>query len=88
MQDAGLGHCVEQRIGGSAIGDLAAGQQEGDRAAERIGQGVDFRGATATRATNRLRPFPPFPPATQRCAFTADESISTWAGGPSAEARA
>jgi len=36
MQDAGLGHGVKQGVGGGAIGDLAAGQQEGDGAAERI----------------------------------------------------
>lgn len=88
MQDVSLRHGVEQCVGGLAIGDLAAGQQKGNRATERIGQGVNFRGSATTRATNRLRPFPPFPPAAQRCAFTADESMSTCAGGPPAEAKA
>jgi hypothetical protein len=33
--------------GGGAVGDLAAGQQERDRAAEAIGQRVDFRRPSA-----------------------------------------
>ena len=66
MQDFGVGEVVEQGVGGDAVGHLAAGQQEGDRAAQAIGQGVDFRGATAARAADRLAPLPPFPPAAQR----------------------
>ena len=34
MQDFGGGHSVEQGIGGDAVGDLAAGQLERDRAAD------------------------------------------------------
>jgi len=66
MQDCGLGHPFEQGIGGGAVGDLAAGQQEGDRTAEAIGQGVDFGGPPAARAADGLREFPPLPPEAQR----------------------
>ncbi len=66
MQDCGRGHPFEQGIGGSAIGDLAAGQQEADRAAEAIGQGVDLGGPPAARAADGLREFPPLPPEAQR----------------------
>lgn len=66
VQDGGFGHLVEQGIGGNAIGYLAAGQQEGDRAAVAIGQRVDFRGAPAARAADRLAEFPPLPPEAER----------------------
>ena len=66
MQDHGCGHPVEERIGGDAVGHLAAGQEECDRAAEVVGERVDFRGAPAARAADRLREFPPFPPDAQR----------------------
>lgn len=66
MQDFGGGYVVEQRIGGGAIRNLAAGQQERDRAAEAIGQRVDFRRPPATGTADRLREFPPFPPEAQR----------------------
>jgi hypothetical protein len=35
-----------------------------------------------------LTEFPPFPPEAQRCAVTADESISTCAGGQPATTKA
>ncbi len=49
-----------------------------------VGQRMDFRRPTATRATDRLIFLPPFPPAAERCAFTAEESMRTWAGGGAA----
>lgn len=52
--------------GGGAIGNLSAGQQERDGAAEAIGQRVDFRRAPAARAADRLILFPPFPPDAER----------------------
>jgi hypothetical protein len=88
MNQVGGGHPVEQGIGGNAIGNLAAGEQEGDGATVLVGQGVDFGGAAAARAADRLVPLPPFPPEAQRCAFTAEESINTSAGAPPAVARA
>lgn len=88
MDQIGGGHLVEQGVGSDAIRDLPAGEQEGDGAAIPVGQGVDFGGATAARAADRLVPLPPFPPEAQRCAFTAEESIKTSAGGPPAVASA
>ncbi len=88
MNDVGLWHQIQQGVGRGAIGHLAAGQEEGDRAALTIGQGVDLGGAPATRAADGLVEFPPFPPAAQRWALTAEESISNSAGGPPAEASA
>jgi hypothetical protein len=66
VQDLGRGDPVEQDLGSEAIGHLAAGQQERDRATEAIGQGMDFRGPSAARAADRLAEFPPFPPEAQR----------------------
>lgn len=66
MQDRSCGHPFEQGIGGGTVGDLAAGQQEGDRTAEAISQRVDFGGPPAARAADGLGEFPPFPPEAQR----------------------
>ena len=71
-----------------AISDLASGEQEGDGPAVAIGQRVDFGRAASARTTDGLVALPPFPPEAERCAFTAEESISTWAGGPPALASA
>ena len=66
MRDFGGGHSVEQGIGGGAVGDLAAGQQEGDRAAEAIGQRMEFRRPSAAGTADRLRELPPLAPEAQR----------------------
>ena len=66
MQDFGRTQPVEQGIRRYAIGHLAAGQQERDRAAEAVGQGMDFRGPSAARTADRLGEFPPLPPEAQR----------------------
>ncbi len=66
VENFSAGEAVEQGIGGDAVGYLTAGQQERDRAAPAVGQGVDFGGASAARAADRLGPLPPFPPAAQR----------------------
>ncbi len=66
VQDFGGGEAVEQGIGGNAVGDLAAGQREGDRAAQTVGQRMDFGGPAAARTADCLVPFPPFPPEAQR----------------------
>ena len=66
VQYFGRGEVIEQGVGGNAVGHLATGQQERDRAAEAVGQRVDFGGASAARAADRLIAFPPFPPEAQR----------------------
>ena len=66
VQDRGRGHLVEQSIGGDAVGHLAAGQEERDRAAEAVGEGVDLRGSSAPGTADRLGEFPPLPPEAQR----------------------
>ena len=42
VENTGSGQAVEKLFRRLAIGNLAAGQQEGDRAAEVVCQGVDF----------------------------------------------
>lgn len=89
MQDLGLFRCLrQQEFGGNAVGNVAAGEDESDRSAEPVGQRVDFRRAAAARTPDRLIFLPPLPPAAERCARTAVESISTCAGGPPACASA
>ena len=88
MQDRALGHLLQEQVTGGAVGDLATRQKERDRAALAIGQGVDLRGSPTARSADRLILLPPLPPDAQRCALTAEESTSTCAGGPPAEARA
>ena len=41
-------------VGADQIMCLSAGQEEADRVAERIGQGVDFGTQSAARSPNRL----------------------------------
>ncbi len=48
MQKRCVIELVEQNVRRGAVGNLAAGQQEPDRAAETVGQGMDFGGATTT----------------------------------------
>ena len=79
---------LQELLGGFAISHLAAGQHERDGAAEIIRQGVDLGRTPAARTPNRLLALPPLPPDAERCAFTAEESMSTWAGGPPARASA
>ena len=88
MHEIARRHLIEQNIGGRAIRDLAARQQERDGSAVSVGQRVDFCGASAARTADRLAVLPPFPPEAQRCALTAELSISNAAGGPPAVARA
>ena len=64
----------QQRHGHADVGNVAWRQREGDRSAAIIGQTMDLRGAASARAPNRLRPFPPFAPAAERCAFTCELS--------------
>ena len=88
QQDWAPWHPFQQQVCGRAVSDLATRQKESDGAAQAIGQGVDLGGAAAPRTADRLIALPPFPPDAQRCAFTAEESIRTCAGGSPAEAKA
>ena len=71
----------EQRFGGPAIRCLAAREQEADRSAETVAQGVELGGATTSRAGRSPVLRPPLTPAEQRCAFTWALSRSTATGG-------
>lgn len=43
LHQIGRRHLVQQSVRSGAVGDLSAGQQEGDRTASRVDQGVDPR---------------------------------------------
>jgi hypothetical protein len=69
VQDAGGRHLLQQDRSGDAIGDLSAGEQEGDGPAVAIGQRVDLGRAAAARAAERLALLPPLwngPPLSSR----------------------
>ena len=76
----------QQMLGRLAVGGLARCQQEGERSALTVGNGMDLGVASAPADPDRLGLRPPFPPAAERCAFTCVLSISTSAGGPPAAA--
>lgn len=88
VQDLAGRHLCQQALACRAVGDIGAGQQEFQRSAVRIGQRVDFGGASAARTTDGLIALPPLPPEAERWALTAEESISTSADSPSAFASA
>src|SRR5215210_4645200 len=60
----------QQRRRGDDIVDLAAGENEAQRAAERIGEHVDFAGQSSSGAPQSLILVPPFPVAACWCART------------------
>ena len=66
VEDVAGRKAFEQRRARRAIGDLTAGEHEGDRSAERVGQRMDFRRPPAARSADRLIFLPPFPPAAER----------------------
>ena len=88
VQDRGTWHLFEQNRSSGAIGYLTPGQQERDGTTLRVGQSMDLRGPPAARSADGLLMFPPLPPDAHRCAFTAELSIRTCAGGPPAVASA
>jgi hypothetical protein len=57
------------------VGILSRSEMECARSAIRVAQGVDFRGASAARAADRLFMLPPFPPLAERCALIEVESM-------------
>ena len=88
MDDAARRQACQQMLGRFAVGGLARCQQEGERPALAVGEGVDLCVAPASADADRLMVSPPLPPAAERCAFTCVLSISTSAGGPPAAASA
>ena len=82
-QDAGW-KLADQRRRSGAVGDLRAGEQESDRSPSGVAQGVDLGAASGAGSADGLALLPPFPAAAERCARTAELSISTSAGGPPA----
>jgi hypothetical protein len=87
MKYGNVRHLLQQQGGGRAISDLAAGEQERKWPALTIGEGMDFGCSSAPGSAYGLIFLPPLPPEAQRCALTAELSISTSAGGPPADAR-
>ena len=84
VQNVAMRKLFEQLGAGCAIGDLSTREHECDRTALAVGQRMDFRRAPAARSADGLVRLPPFPPAAERCALTAELSIRTCAGGPPA----
>lgn len=52
-----------------AVCRVAAGQHEGERAADHVGEGMDFGGLSAPRRPDGLIFRPPLPPWAERCAL-------------------
>jgi len=65
---------VEKRFKMAGVGSFAARQIEGDDRARTVRFGVDFRGETAARASERLTFLPPFAPAADTWARMIVES--------------
>ena len=57
---------ADQSRGNPDIAELAGRYFNRDRAPAGVNDGVDFRRAASSRAANRLRLSPPFPPAAER----------------------
>jgi len=67
---AGALELGEQFGCGGDVVDVARGEQELERAADHVGQGVDFGCVSAAREADLLRLSPFFPPNAERWAFT------------------
>jgi hypothetical protein len=59
-----------------AVIDVAGAEPQDPRPAGIVGQGVDFGGAAAAGAADRLGEVPPFAPAAERCALMWVASIA------------
>ena len=82
VDDGAIWQAVDKRHGGGAIGDIAASDQERERTAMLVRQRMNLGGSAATGTADRLIFLPPFPPAAERWAFTAEESIINCNLGP------
>jgi hypothetical protein len=67
--------CRQQIACGRQVMAIAGCDQEGDGATSILGQRMDFCGAPAARAADRLLEVPPFAPAAERWALMCVESI-------------
>lgn len=81
-------HLLQQQGACRAISDLTTGEQESERSALTVGEGMDLGGSSASGSAYGLIFLPPLPPEAHRCALTAELSIRTSAGGPPEEAKA
>lgn len=52
------------------VAGVARGEDEGERAAELVGQRVNFGGTSTARTPDSMSAGPPFAPAAERCALT------------------
>jgi hypothetical protein len=69
-------NAADQHGRNTNVAEMARRHFNGDRASARVDDGVDFRGAPAARAANRLRLRPPFPPAAERWALAVVLSMA------------
>ena len=75
QQTAGQWDCRQKIACGEQVVAVTRCDQEGDRAAAILGQRMDFGGAAAARAADRLLEVPPFAPAAERWALMWVELI-------------
>lgn len=64
-----FGNSLDQRLAAAEVGCVATGEVERDRLAALVRRRVDLGGSPTTRASDRLRALPPFPPEALRCAL-------------------
>jgi hypothetical protein len=77
VQKTAGGEAFQEQRTGRAVSNLPSSDQKSDGSAEPVGKRVDLGRASAPRAPDGLGTLHPGPPEAQRCAFTAEESIST-----------
>jgi hypothetical protein len=80
VQKAAGWQMLQEKRARPGASNLSVGQQEGERATELVGERM-VGCPSAARTADGLALLPPLPPDAQRCAFTAELSIDTWAGG-------
>lgn len=78
----------DQGRGGAQVAELSGRDDESDRPASAVDNGVDLGGAPAPGAAYGLGESPPFPPPAQRWALAWVLSSMISAGGPPAAAKA
>lgn len=64
-----FGDGLDQRFAAAEVGRVPAREVERDRLAALVRRRVDLGGSPTTRASDRLRALPPFPPEALRCAL-------------------